>query len=66
MRLRKQTILWILLVCVVVAVLIFLRVCIWKNALIPINDTPPDMLPTRFPIYLSGFAVKPLPLGMGI
>ena len=38
MRLRKQTILWILLVCVVVAVLIF----------------------------LPEFAVKPLPLGMGI
>lgn len=52
MRLRKQTILWILLVCVAVAVLIFLRVCIWKNELIPINDTPPDILPTRFPIYL--------------
>lgn len=52
MRLRKQTILWILLVCVAVAVLIFLRVCIWKNELIPINDTPPDMLPTRFLIYL--------------
>lgn len=52
MRLRKQTILLILLVCVAVVVLIFLRVCVWTNELIPINDTPPDMLPTRFPIYL--------------
>lgn len=52
MRLRKQTILLILLVCVVAAVLILLRICVWENELIPINDTPPDMLPTRFPIYL--------------
>lgn len=55
MSLRKQTIwliLFILLVCVAVAVLIFLRVHVLRGELIPINDTPPDMLPSRLPIYL--------------
>lgn len=55
MSLKKQTIwliLFIVLVCVAVAALILLRAHVLRGELIPINDTPPDMLPSRFPIYL--------------